>query len=268
MRIVVVVQARTGSSRLPGKVLMPLANRPLLQRMLERVLAANTPSEVVVATTRDRMDDVIETIAKKAGVACVRGHATDLLDRHYSAGLAFEADAVVKIPSDCPLIDPIVIDRVIGYYTAHADNADFVSNLHPPSYPDGNDVEVMPFRILETAWIEACETHEREHTTPFIWERPARFRIHNIAWESGLDYSTTHRWTIDYFEDYQLLAAVYEALWMEARPIFSLRDVLSLLEARPDIAALNACHAGKSWHRDRVRTAPVLHRNTRGHVDA
>jgi spore coat polysaccharide biosynthesis protein SpsF len=259
VRIVVVVQARTASTRLPGKVLMPLAARPLLCRMLERVLAANTPSAVVVATTREPADDVIETVAREAGVDVFRGHSTDLLDRHYRAGIAFGADVVVKIPSDCPLIDPAVVDRVIGYYTAHAASADFVSNLHPGTYPDGNDVEVIPFGVLETAWIEAIEEHEREHTTPFIWERRDRFRIHHVAWDSGVDYSSTHRWTIDYFEDYQFLAAVYGALWTGARPIFSLQAVLSLLEARPDIAALNACHAGKAWYRDRV-AAPALRR--------
>lgn len=252
MRIVVVVQARTASTRLPGKVLMPLANRPLLHRMLERVLAASTPSAVVVATTLEPSDDVIETLAKKAGVGCFRGHSTDLLDRHFWAGLVFGADVVVKIPSDCPLIDPAVIDRVIGHYAAHADDADLVSNLHPGTYPDGNDVEVVPLGVLETAWLEATETHEREHTTPFIRERGDRFRIHHVAWETGLDYSSSHRWTIDYVEDYRFLAAVYDALWTEARPIFSLQDVLSLIEARPDIAALNACHAGKAWFRDRA----------------
>jgi spore coat polysaccharide biosynthesis protein SpsF len=257
MRIVVVVQARTGSTRLPGKVLMPLAKRPLLYRQLERVLAATTPSAVVVATTVDRHDDVVAAIAEEAGVACVRGHPTDLLDRHYWAGRTCRADVVVKIPSDCPLVDPAVIDSVIGYYAAHADRADFVSNLHPATYPDGNDVEVIPIGVLETAWIEATEEHEREHTTPFIWERPDRFRIHNVVWESGFDYSSTHRWTIDYPEDYQFLAAVYEALWTHTRPIFSLADVLSLLEARPDIAALNACHAGKGWYRDRLAAAAV-----------
>src|SRR5215467_5049789 len=177
MNTVVVVQARTGSSRLPGKVLLSLAGRPLLHQMLERVLAATTPSAVVVATTRERADDVVEAIARVAGVPCFRGHATDLLDRHYQAAIAFRADAVVKIPSDCPLIDPRVIDRVILEYAANACDADFVTNLHPPTYPDGNDVEVMPFRVLETAWLEAQEPHEREHTTPFVWERPERFRI-------------------------------------------------------------------------------------------
>jgi len=113
----------------------------------------------------------------------------------------------------------------------------------------------MPFRVLETAWLEAQEPHEREHTTPFVWDRPERFRIRNVAWESGLNYSSSHRWTIDYLEDYEFLAAVYDALWTEARPIFSMSDVLALVEARPDIAALNACHAGKMWYRDRVVAA-------------
>jgi spore coat polysaccharide biosynthesis protein SpsF len=152
MRTVVVIQARVGSTRLPGKVMMPLAGRPLLFRMIERVLAARTPSDVVVATTADRGDDAIVEIAEAAGVSCVRGHPTDLLDRHYAAGLASRADVVVKIPSDCPLIDPGVIDRVIGYYETRADSADFVSNLHPATYPDGNDVEVVPIGVLEAAW--------------------------------------------------------------------------------------------------------------------
>jgi spore coat polysaccharide biosynthesis protein SpsF len=262
MKIVVVVQARTGSTRLPRKVLMPLAGRPLLQRMLERVRAAKTPSAVVVATTTDVADAPVEAIARNAGVGCFRGHPTDLLDRHYRAGLASRADVVVKIPSDCPLIDPAVIDRVVSRYIAHAHSADFVSNLQPGTYPDGNDVEVMPMGVLETAWREAVEEHEREHTTPFIWERPDRFRLNHVAWETGLDYSSTHRWTIDYPEDYRFLAAVYDELWTEARPMFSLQDVLALVEARPDIAALNACHAGKAWYVGRSAT-PVHARERR-----
>jgi spore coat polysaccharide biosynthesis protein SpsF len=252
MKVIVVVQARTGSTRLAGKVLMPLAGRPLLHRMLERVCAATTPDVVVVATTWEPADDVIVELANDAGISCFRGHPTDLLDRHHAAAAAHGADVVVKVPSDCPLIDPAVIDRVIGSYLIHAGTVDFVSNLRPPTYPDGNDVEVMPFSVLETAWTEAIAQHEREHTTPFIWERPNRFRMHNLRWDSGLDYSSTHRWTIDYLEDYRFLAAVYEQLWSSTRPLFSMADVLSLLEVRPDIAALNACHAGKTWYRDRA----------------
>jgi spore coat polysaccharide biosynthesis protein SpsF len=110
-----------------------------------------------------------------------------LLARHLAAGRAFGADAVAKIPSDCPLIDPTVVDRVLGRYKALAGAADFVTNLHPPSWPDGNDVEVMSMRVLEQAAAEAKAPFEREHTTPFIWERPDRFRIANVSWGGGRD---------------------------------------------------------------------------------
>ena len=251
MKVLVVIQARMSSTRLPGKTLMPLAGRPLLERMIERVLAARTPSDVVVATTEDDVDDEIVRVAAAAAVPCFRGHPTDLLDRHYAAARARGAEVVVKIPSDCPLIDPAVIDRVIGHYLERAGSVDFVSNLHPATYPDGNDVEVMPIDVLERAWRRAEAPHEREHTTPFIWERPEEFRIANVVWETGLDYSLSHRWTIDYAEDYAFLSAVYDALHSEERH-FTLADVLALLARRPDVAAMNAMHAGKGWYREHL----------------
>jgi spore coat polysaccharide biosynthesis protein SpsF len=260
MKILAVVQARTGSTRLPGKVLMPLAGRPLLQRMVERVLAASTPSEVLVATTLDPADDRIANLADLMGVDCYRGHRIDLLDRHYAAGLSRQADAVVKIPSDCPLIDPGVIDRVIECYAGRARRADYVSNLHPPTYPDGNDVEVIGMAALERAWKNATEPFDREHTTPYIWTRPREFRLANVSWESGLDHSRTHRWTIDHPEDYEFMAAVYKELWTIRRPLFALADILSLLERRPDITAINAHLAGRTWLRDGVRTRPTHER--------
>src|SRR5690606_10660564 len=122
----------------------------------------------------------------------------DLLERHYKAGLKFNADAIVKIPSDCPLIDPLVITKVINYYKNNTNKFDYVSNLHPPSYPDGNDVEVISMNALKEAYNNAKKIFEREHTTPYIWENPDLFRIGNIKWETGFDFSMTHRWTIDY----------------------------------------------------------------------
>ncbi|MCB9558319.1 MAG: glycosyltransferase family protein [Deltaproteobacteria bacterium] len=257
MKTVVVVQARTGSSRLPGKVLMPLSGEPLLLRMVERVGAAHTPSQVVVATTTDASDDPVAELCRSHQIACFRGHPTDLLDRHYRAAQAFGADVVVKIPSDCPLIDPAVIDRVIGHYLANAAAVDFVSNLHPATYPDGNDVEVMPLAVLETAHREATRALEREHTTPFIWEQPTRFRLANVEWELGLDYSMSHRFTIDYAEDYEMIRAVYEALYRSDAAPFSLGDILALLEERPEIAEINRAYAGVNWYRhhlDELRT--------------
>lgn len=257
MKIAIVIQSRTGSSRLPGKILMPLAGAPLLARMVERVRAAAVPAEVMVATTTDASDDPVAALCAAIDTPCFRGHPTDLLDRHYQAGRAVNADVVVKIPSDCPLIDPGVIERVIGFYLAHAGEYDFVSNLHPATYPDGNDVEVMPMAALETAWREASSPMQREHTTPFLWDQPARFRVGNVAWETGLDYSMSHRWTIDYQADYDFIRAVYDALYTPERPIFGLTDVLALLDLQPGIHAINASLAGVNWyrhHRDELTT--------------
>jgi spore coat polysaccharide biosynthesis protein SpsF len=228
--------------------MLPLAGKPLLQRMVERVMGAATPFQLVVATTTDAQDGPVRDLCREMSIQCFSGHPLDLLDRHYMAAREYRAEVVVKIPSDCPLIDPAVIDRVLGCYLASPADVDFVSNLDPPSYPDGNDVEVIPFSILEIAWREASRPLEREHTTPFIWDQPGRFRIRNVAWETGLDYSATHRWTIDYQEDYAFIAQVYDQLWSTSRPVFSLNDILNLLAMRPEIAELNQRYAGMSWY--------------------
>ncbi len=247
MKTLVVVQARMGSSRLPGKVLLPLAGRPMLQRMLERVLAARTRFDLIVATTTDPADDAIRSLCRTVDVDCVSGHPTDLLDRHYRAAVHYAADVVVKIPSDCPMIDPGVIDRVLSWSAGNSGRYDYVSNLHPATYPDGNDVEVIPFPALETAWQRATRPLEREHTTPFIWGRPEAFRLGNVSWETGLDYSRTHRWTVDYAEDYLFARAVFDSLWSPHGNVFSLWEILRLIENRPELRHLNARYAGTSW---------------------
>jgi len=243
-----VVQARMGSSRLPGKVLLPLAGKPLLERMLERLRAVAAPVELCVATSYLPEEEPIRELARRVGVPVVNGHPTDLLERHLVAARLCEADAIAKIPSDCPLIDPNVVASVLRRFAEHAASVDFVTNLHPPSWPDGNDVEVMSRHALETAAAEATEPHEREHTTPFIWDNPGRFRIHNVTWESGRDLSKTHRFTIDYREDYEFIAAVYSELCTTERPVFSLDDILELLERRPELLELNQRYTGQSWH--------------------
>ncbi len=249
--IVIVTQARTGSTRLPGKIVMPLSGKPLLVRMVERIEAAKVTKTVVVATTYDNEDDKVEELCKEHGFNCFRGHPTDLLERHYKAGKEYNADIVVKIPSDVPLIDPKVIDRVINYYLENEDRYDFVSNLHPATYPDGNDVEVMPMRVLETAYNEAKLPMEREHTTPYIWENKDRFRVGNVEWESGKDYSMSHRFTIDYKEDYDFISRIYDELY-ESNPKFGLDDILKLLEEKPEIYDLNKMYAGVNWYRNHL----------------
>jgi spore coat polysaccharide biosynthesis protein SpsF len=245
-KVVTVVQARYGSTRLPGKIFLPLLGKPLLVRMVDRVRSARLVGDVVVATTTEVVDDQIEALCVEQGLQCFRGSTNDLLDRHYQCGKNWGADVVLKIPSDCPLIDPRVIDRVIEAFFSQ--NVDYASNLHPQSYPDGQDVEVISFSTLEKAWREAKNDFEREHTTPYIWEHPDLFRITNILWETGKNLSMSHRITIDYPEDYQLICAVYQALY-PLNPCFSLNDIVNFLDSRPDIFLLNSEYAGVNWYR-------------------
>jgi spore coat polysaccharide biosynthesis protein SpsF len=248
-KIVTVIQARSGSSRLPGKVMLEISSKPLLLRMIERVQASKLAGTIVIATTEEKEDDIIAALSAKNNLHCYRGSSLDLLDRHYQAAKLFAADAVVKIPSDCPLIDPAVIDKVLQYFTAN--DFDYVSNLHPASYPDGNDVEVMKFAAIEKAWKEATRALEREHTTPYLWENPDKFSLANVSWETGLDYSMSHRWTIDYPEDFAFIKTIYEHLY-PANPHFGLQDILNLTNERPDIFAINNKYAGVNWYRNHL----------------
>ena len=246
-----------GSTRLPGKILLPLAGKSLLLRMYERVSLAKSAGEIVVALTNEKLDDQLALLCQKNNIKIFRGSSFDLLDRHYKTSKEYGAEVVIKIPSDCPLIDPHVIDKVILYYINNRDKYDFVSNLHPPSYPDGNDVEIMSFKALENAWINAKKDFEREHTTPFIWENPDIFRIGNVVWERGLDYSMTHRFTIDYKEDYEFIKRVYDELYLKNKS-FGLNEILKLLEEKPEIKKINEMYAGVNWYRNHLNKLKTI----------
>ncbi len=247
MNIVTAIQARTSSTRLSNKVFMPLYGAPLLLRMAERVQRASLAGQIVIATTVMAEDDCIAQLCVDNNIQCFRGSLNDLLDRHYHLAVEFKADALVKIPSDCPLIDPSVIDLVIGYYLKNQGLFDYVSNLHPASWPDGNDVEIMSFGTLKTAFEKAHRHFEREHTTPYILEHPDEFRIGNLCWASGQDFSSSHRWTIDYKEDYEFIHEIYEKLSPE-NPSFGLDDILQLTNQHPEISAINKQYAGQYWY--------------------
>ncbi len=248
-KILTVIQARTSSSRLPGKVMLKALDRSLLSLMVERVLRSRLAGAVVVATTGEPEDDIIEELCDKEGINCFRGNKTDLLDRHYKAAIEYDADIVVKVPSDCPLIDHTIIDKVLDFYLKHINDYDYVSNLHPATYPDGNDVEAFSFSALHDAWKNAAKDYEREHTTPFIWDNPARFAIGNVECDNKeLDYSSTHRWTLDYEEDFKFIKSVYEELY-PFNPDFRMSDILCLVESRPYLKSINEKLAGINWYR-------------------
>jgi spore coat polysaccharide biosynthesis protein SpsF len=265
MNIVIVCQTRVGSSRLPGKTLLPLAGKPMILRFMERVMRSSYASACVVAATTDPSDDVLVTRCLEQGLHVFQGHPTDLLDRHYRTGIAYNADVVVKIPSDCPLIDPMIIDRVIKHFLDHQGSVDYVSNLHPATYPDGNDVEVMTMHALEQAWLHASKQHEREHTTPWLWDGNPAIRIGNHRWESGRDLSMSHRWTVDYPEDYMFVRAVYDQLFAK-NPQFGLEDVLELVADHEEIHTLNSHLAGVNWYRNHIgELATIRAEHTRLH---
>ena len=251
MTTAIVVQARMGSTRCPGKVLADVHGEPLLSRMLARLALVRTPVKIVVATTTAAEDAPIARLAEREGAFGYRGQPEDLLDRHVEAARAVAADIVAKIPSDCPLVDPKVVDEVLEAFLA-SDGADYVGNLHPASWPDGNDVEVMPVAALELARAEATRPHEREHTTPYLWDHPERFRLGSVVRRDGRDLSMTHRFTVDYPEDLALVRAVFGALLPTKGPEFTADDVVELLDARPDIYALNAHYAGVNWYRNHL----------------
>ncbi len=249
-KILIIIQARRGSSRLNEKILLPLCGKELILRMVERVRASIYGRNIVIATTLKKEDDVLVELCKREGILYFRGDEFDLLERHYHASLYFDADIVAKIPSDCPLIDPKIIDKVFDYFFNNFYKYDYVSNLHPATYPDGNDIEIMKIDTLEAAWKNAREDYQREHTTPYIWDNPDKFSIGNVEWETGMDYSMSHRFTIDYLEDYKFIKRVFEELY-PVKPLFGLKDILTLIDKQiPEIKEINKKYNGVNWYRN------------------
>jgi spore coat polysaccharide biosynthesis protein SpsF len=246
-KIVTIVQARMGSSRLHGKVMLKSAGKPMLLHIIERISATKYRGEIVIATSSLKEDDIIADLCIQNNINYFRGSHYNLLERHFNAAVYYEADAVVKIPSDCPLIDPDVIDKVIFAYIQFKNQFDYISNLHPPTFPDGNDVEIFSFNSLYKAYKLAYKHYEIEHTTPYIWTRPSVFKIANIAMPDGLDYSNKYRFVLDYYEDYKLINEIFENLYRKNR-IFKMNDILNFVNQNPDLLKINRHLIGNSWY--------------------
>jgi spore coat polysaccharide biosynthesis protein SpsF len=232
MRIVAIVQARMASSRLPGKVLTDLVGATTLTRVVRRVCRARLVGHLVVATTTDPKDDVIVEQCARDSVSIFRGSQHDVLDRYYQAAKTLGADAIVRITSDCPLIDPEVTDKIIEAFLTV--RPDYASNTLDRTYPRGLDTEVMTFEALERAWREAHELYQRAHVTPYLYQNPKRFRLFSV--KEGQDFST-FRWTLDTPEDLEFLRAVYTRF--QGRDDFTWREALSLMDREPALAEIN-----------------------------
>ncbi len=206
----------------------------MLAHQIERAMRAHRIERLTVATSTRSEDDAIESLCREFGVACFRGSLDDVLDRYYQAALMSRPDHVVRLTGDCPLADPAVIDQVIDTHLADAN--DYTSNVLPPSFPDGLDVEVFSFSGLETAWREATLPSHREHVTQYFQKNPARFKIGNVSHHPDLSQL---RWTVDESSDFDFVTRVFERLY-PSNPGFGMTDVLDLLEQEPDLAKINA----------------------------
>lgn len=230
---VAIVQARLSSTRLHGKALMNIMGKPMLWHVINRLKQSRHLNDVVIATTTKEKDKAIIQLAKESKVKSYSGSEDDVLDRYYQAATRFKADTIVRITSDCPLIDPKVVDTVTEYFLAG--NFDYVSNILKLTYPDGLDTEVFSYKTLKRAWEEARLESEREHVTPYIWKHPQIFNIGSF--ENDVDLSH-FRWTVDVDKDIQFIREVYQRLYTEDG-IFYMEDVLNLLQQHPELLEIN-----------------------------
>lgn len=236
MKTVVIAQARMTSTRLPGKVLKTVLDKPLLAYFIERLQGVSLANQIVIATTINATDEPIADVCRSLSTAFTRGSEEDVLSRYYDTAVVTGADIVVRVTSDCPLIDPAVVDEMIGYFKKHSTRFDYVSNSLASTYPRGMDVEVFSFRALREAYVEATLKSEREHVTPFFYTHPERFPIGKIR--SPRDLSQ-HRWTVDTPEDFELVKRIIESLY-PLKPDFNLADILETLAENPDWPLINA----------------------------
>lgn len=218
---------------------MPVLGKPLLSYQLERLRSVQSADDVVVATTTNATDEPIVELCRELDIPYVRGSETDVLDRYWQTAKQHQADVVVRVTSDCPLIDPGVIDELMTFYVINAHQYDYVSNVleNRRTYPRGLDAEVFPFGVLDEIKALADEPAYREHVTLYIYRHPERYRLHGLSCHDG--NLSHHRWTVDTPEDFELIRHVLSTLYPQ-NPEFTFRHVLALLDQNPEWCQLNA----------------------------
>jgi len=245
MRTVAIVQARLGSSRLPGKVLQDLAGDTMLARVVARLRAARTIDDIVIATTMNESDDPIVREAARLRVKVWRGSESNVLARYIGAARKYHAGAVVRVTSDCPLLDPETVDRVVTSLRAAA--LDYSSNTHVRSYPRGLDVEAFYLETLEKIFRSATSTAAKEHVTAYVMEKPNDFAVHQVTADTD---DSDLRWTVDTDEDLALVRTLFGEL--DLAKIRPYREVVAAVRARPELVAMNAHITQKNWQDSHV----------------
>lgn len=235
MKVVAIIQARTGSTRLPGKIMKKLNEKTVLAHDIERIKQSKLIDDIVVATTTNPNDDIIEVEAKLIGVKVFRGSELDVLSRYYHAAKEDNTDVIIRITSDCPLFDPNLLDEMLYFYLKN--QYDIVSNagndLATRTYPRGLDTEIFSFAYLEQAYYNANKNYQREHVTPYIYENAKKI----YYYKNTVDYSK-YRWTLDTEEDWILISKIYNYLYHGAHD-FYLEDIIKLLNEHPLLNDIN-----------------------------
>ncbi len=249
MTTAIIVQARMTSTRLPGKVMMPLGGRPMLACLLERLRRVTLADKIIVATTTNATDDVIAEFCGEEGVSLHRGSEADVLSRYAEAVRKHDVDVVVRVTSDCPLLDPLLVDRIIGVYQQGQERRiDYVSNMLEPTCPYGMAVEVFSRKALLEADAEASDPAEREHVTPFIYWRPERYVLEAFKLDTDL---SSYRWTVDTPEDFELVQLLYNEIY-PVNPLFTMNDVVELMDSHPAWFHINQ-------HIEQIKPVSICH---------
>lgn len=236
MNPITIIQARMGSTRLPGKVLKKILGQPMLARQIERVKRAQTLGQIIIATSTNPFDTPIFRLARKLRIPVYRGSEVDVLDRFYQAAQKFSAGPIIRLTGDCPLIDPQIIDQAVSVF--NSSRADYVSNHHRRSFPVGMDVEIFKFTALKSAWQQANSAYDREHVTPYIYNPTHHFRLKEFIAPPKLRRPKL-RLTVDEPADLKLVRKIYRLLYPR-KPGFTLEDILQLLDANPGLAGINS----------------------------
>ncbi len=248
MKTVAIVQARMGSTRLPGKILKPLCDKSVLEHLISRIDRCKEVDLTVIATTVAPHDTIVAETASDAGAAVFRGSEDNVLERYFQAACEYNADTVIRITSDCPLYDPNLLCEMLNRYKQlQLDNCapDYFANNINRTYPAGLDTEIFPINILERAIEMSSRDYEFEHVTPYIRENPALFT--KLEHRNSTDLSHL-RWTLDTADDFRMIETVYDTLYPE-NPEFTTDDILKLLKERPDITKINAHVKQKNYKR-------------------
>jgi len=233
MNIIAIIQARTGSTRLPNKVLKILYDKTLIEHIIERVEYSKLITDIVVATTTLEEDIELVRLLKSKNKNVTTGSSENVLDRFYNTAIYYHADIIVRITADDPFKDPEIIDNAIKLLIEN--NYDYVSNTIKPTFPEGLDIEVFKFKALKIAYENAQLNSDKEHVTPYIWKNNNSFKIFNFEYTKDLSQM---RWTIDYEEDYKFAQKIYQELYNKNK-IFLFRDILNLINKKNIINQAN-----------------------------